>query len=64
MSAGEAARERAEDEAAGQKLPDAGAGKDGSVPNAKDGVGIGAGTEANTFEPEEDPDAAKENENP
>ena len=64
MSAGEPARERAEDESAGQKLSNAGAGKDGSVPNAKDGVGIGAGTEANTFEPEEDPDATKQNENP
>jgi hypothetical protein len=27
------------------------------VPNKEDGVGIGAGEEPNTFEPEEDPEA-------
>jgi len=31
----------------------------GDVPGGSDGVGIGADAEANTFEPEEDPDAAK-----
>jgi hypothetical protein len=30
---------------------------DGGVPGHVDGVGIGADAEANTFEPEEDPDA-------
>jgi hypothetical protein len=30
---------------------------DGEVPGKVDGVGIGADGEANTFEPEEDPDA-------
>jgi hypothetical protein len=30
---------------------------DGSIPGGADGVGIGADGEANTFEPEEDPDA-------
>lgn len=30
---------------------------DGGVPGREDGVGIGADAEANTFEPEEDPDA-------
>jgi hypothetical protein len=30
---------------------------DGGVPGHADGVGIGADGEANTFEPEEDPDA-------
>ena len=29
---------------------------DGGVPGGSDGVGIGAGAEPNTFEPEEDPD--------
>ncbi|VXC17646.1 conserved hypothetical protein [Arthrobacter sp. 9AX] len=30
---------------------------DGGIPGGADGVGIGAGGEPNTFEPEEDPDA-------
>lgn len=30
---------------------------DGGVPGGVDGVGIGAGAEPNTFEPEEDPEA-------
>ncbi|ACL41328.1 hypothetical protein Achl_3371 [Pseudarthrobacter chlorophenolicus A6] len=34
--------------------------RDGGVPGGKDGVGIGADAEPNTFEPEEDPDATKE----
>ncbi|MCU1531199.1 MAG: hypothetical protein JWO49_770 [Arthrobacter sp.] len=29
----------------------------GKVPNKEDGVGVGAGNEPNTFEPEEDPEA-------
>ncbi len=32
---------------------------DGGVPGHVDGVGIGADTEPNTFEPEEDPDATE-----
>ncbi|MBD1539220.1 hypothetical protein HC749_13700 [Arthrobacter sp. S13_S34] len=32
---------------------------DGGVPGQKDGVGIGADAEPNTFEPEEDPDATE-----
>lgn len=31
---------------------------DGGIPGGKDGVGISDGAEPNTFEPEEDPDAA------
>ena len=31
----------------------------GGVPNKGDGVFIGAGDEPNTFEPEEDPEAAE-----
>lgn len=30
---------------------------DGGVPGGKDGIGIGADAEPNTFEPEEDPEA-------
>jgi hypothetical protein len=37
------------------------AGKsDGGVPAGNDGVGLGASEEANTFEPEEDPEATEE----
>lgn len=32
---------------------------DGGVPGGSDGVGIGADTEPNSFEPEEDPDATE-----
>jgi hypothetical protein len=31
------------------------------IPGTEDGVGIGAGTEPNTFEPEEDPETTKKN---
>lgn len=31
---------------------------DGGIPGGKDGVGISDGAAPNTFEPEEDPDAA------
>ena len=65
MSADDAARERSENESAGQKQPGSGVGgQEGGVPNARDGVGIGGGTEPNTFEPEEDPDATQQNEKP
>lgn len=36
------------------------AGPEGTVPGTKDGVGMGAGKEPNTFEPEEDPAATAE----
>jgi hypothetical protein len=58
MNADEAGRERQGDDSAGQKLPGSdAAGPAGSIPRTEDGVGIGAGAEANTFEPEEDPGA-------
>jgi hypothetical protein len=57
--AGEDPRE--DDPASEQKLTDPdGRGRDGSIPGSSDGVGLGAGTEPNTFEPEEDPDATAE----
>ena len=64
MNAEETGRERQDDDSAtGQNLPDShGTGQGESIPGAGDGVGIGAGTEANTFEPEEDPDAVDDNE--
>lgn len=66
MNAEEVAREREEKDAAGKKnLPvSEPAGQDGSIPSSADGVGIGAGSDANTFEPEEDPEATNENANP
>lgn len=42
------------DRSAGKKDAD-----DGGVPGGSDGVGIGADTEPNSFEPEEDPDATE-----
>jgi hypothetical protein len=33
---------------------------DGGIPQGGEGVGIGAGAEPNTFEPEEDSDATEE----
>jgi hypothetical protein len=52
-------RERPEDDAAAhQKLPGSKApDRSDGIPVSGDGVGLGAGTEANTFEPEEDPEA-------
>lgn len=35
-------------------------GAEGTVPNTVDGVGVGAGDEPNTFEPEEEPEATAE----
>lgn len=32
---------------------------DGGIPGGSDGVGLGADTEPNSFEPEEDPDATE-----
>ncbi|MDP9999455.1 MULTISPECIES: hypothetical protein [Pseudarthrobacter] len=34
--------------------------RDGGIPAGSDGVGLGATHEPNTFEPEEDPEAADE----
>jgi hypothetical protein len=62
INVNEAGKDRHENDPTGeQKLtgPD-GPGRDGTIPGSADGVGLGAGTEPNTFEPEEDPDAAAE----
>ncbi|MBT2550986.1 hypothetical protein [Arthrobacter sp. ISL-65] len=49
---------REDDSTSEQKLTGTeGRGPDGSIPGSAGGVGIGAGTEPNTFEPEDDPDA-------
>ena len=37
-----------------------GRGPEGAIPGSDEGVGIGAAEEANTFEPEEDPEASAE----
>jgi hypothetical protein len=37
---------------------DDGRGTEGTIPDAPDGVGVGVSDEKNTFEPEEDPEAA------
>jgi hypothetical protein len=37
---------------------DDGRGTEGTIPDAPDGVGLGVSDEKNTFEPEEDPEAA------
>jgi len=60
MNAEDVAREhQGHDSDPTQKLPDSEtAGRDDGIPNSGDGVGVGAGTEPNTFEPEEDPDAS------
>ena len=65
MSAENVERERQEDDSAPeQTLPGSEAADRGdSIPSSGDGVAIGAGTEANTFEPEEDPDAIDDNAN-
>lgn len=59
MSVNEAGKDpRDDDSASDRKLAGpAGLGRDGTIPGSPDGVGLGAGTEPNTFEPEEDPDA-------
>lgn len=62
MNAEEAEKEHPEvDPATEQKLRGPAAGQDDSIPGSGDGVGIGAGTEPNTFEPEEDPEATDGN---
>lgn len=52
-----------EDPAAERKAPDSEAARHGGggIPSSPKGVGIGASTEPNTFEPEEDPGAADDN---
>ncbi|WP_211883103.1 hypothetical protein [Pseudarthrobacter albicanus] len=59
MNAEEVEKERQDDDTStGQNLSDSEVGSQGgSIPSSGDGVGIGAGAEPNTFEPEEDPDA-------
>ena len=37
-------------------------GSDGGIPEGREGVGLGATKEPNTFEPEEDPDASADEE--
>lgn len=63
MSAGDTDRKHREDSSAPeQKTAETGApGAGDSIPSSGDGVGIGAGTEPNTFEPEEEPEAAEDN---
>jgi hypothetical protein len=65
MNAQEAGKEHQEDDSATeQKLPRSeAAGRGDSIPRSADGVGIGASTEPNTFEPEEAPDADDDNAN-
>lgn len=60
MSANETGKDRSEDDPISQQKPRGtdGRGQDGTIPGSADGVGIGAETETNTFEPEEDPDAS------
>lgn len=60
MSAGDVERER---EAASMQEPADSKATDQNheIPGTDEGVGIGAGAEPNTFEPEEDPDATKNN---
>ncbi len=54
-----------EDPAAERKLPDSEAvSRGGGIPSSPRGVGIGASTEPNTFEPEEYPGAADDNAKP
>ncbi len=62
MSTNETGHDRGGDDPAGdQKLTGpAGVGRDGTIPGSAEGVGLGAGTEPNTFEPEDDPDATAE----
>ena len=65
MSADDVERERQKDDSAPEQKPPGSDAADqrGGIPSSGDGVGIGAGAEANTFEPEEDPDAIDDNAN-
>ncbi|WP_432245162.1 hypothetical protein ACRB8A_16740 [Arthrobacter sp. G.S.26] len=47
-------KDKDKDRSAGKKDAD-----DGGIPGGSDGVGIGADTEPNSFEPEEDPEATE-----
>jgi hypothetical protein len=62
MSVNEAGKDPRDDDPTsdGNLTGPAGLGRDGTIPGAADGVGLGAGTEPNSFEPEEDPDATAE----
>lgn len=62
MSVNEAGKDPRDDDPTSDRelTGPAGLGRDGTIPGAADGVGLGAGTEPNTFEPEEDPDAAED----
>lgn len=62
MSVNEAGKDPRDDEpTSDRKLTGPpGLGGDGTIPGSADGVGLGAGTEPNTFEPEEDPEATAE----
>ncbi|MET1065181.1 MAG: hypothetical protein ABWX85_09455 [Arthrobacter sp.] len=52
-------RERPDEGSGAEQTPQGSdaVGQDGTIPDSREGVGIGAGAEPNTFEPEEDPDA-------
>jgi hypothetical protein len=54
-AAGEARESHETENRSGRK-----AGPEGTVPGTEKGVGLGAGNEPNTFEPEEDPTATAE----
>ncbi|WP_458111949.1 hypothetical protein M1D88_17075 [Arthrobacter sp. R1-13] len=54
-AAGEDRKSHEDDNASGKM-----AGPEGTVPGSDKGVGMGAGDEPNTFEPEEDPTATAE----
>lgn len=41
-----------------QSRPDDKAGPEGTIPNTRNGIGVGAGGADSTFEPEETPEAA------
>lgn len=62
MSVNETGKDRREDDPTIEQKPTGtdGRGQDGTIPGSADGVGLGAGTEPNTFEPEEDLDASAE----
>jgi hypothetical protein len=55
MRADDTAKHRSEnDTATGGSADSDGLGPDGTIPGSAEGVGVGASTEPNTFEPEED----------
>jgi hypothetical protein len=46
-------------DSSGRETKRAGKGPQGTIPDSGQGIGIGASDEANTFEPEEDPEATE-----